>query len=291
MSQKNDLNWFITHKKRVEVALLALILLVNATANSFVVLMETSSSAMQSWEPWVWEFSSMLALAALLLPLAWWTDRLPLQFRQPGRQLQHHLIGVMVFTAAHILLMVGIRQATYHLFDGHYQFDWSAQNLLYELAKDFRIYLLFVALFELYRFVIRRWRGEASQLSNPPDETSSGSRYLQQVLVKMLNQEFLIRLEDVSFIRTAGNYQELYVNGRAYPLRITQTALLQQLDPQRFVKINRSEIINLRLVSAFRRRQGRDAELQLQNGTTLQVHRNYIDAIPESLRVINPAEV
>ena len=95
---ENDLNWFITHKKRVEVALLALILLVNATANSFVVLMETSSSAMQSWEPWVWEFSSMLALAALPLPLAWWTDRLPLQFRQPGRQLQHHLIGVMVFT-------------------------------------------------------------------------------------------------------------------------------------------------------------------------------------------------
>lgn len=36
------------------------------------------------------------------------------------------------------------------------------------------------------------------------------------LLVKMLNQEFLIRLSQVTYIKSAGNYQELYVDGRVH---------------------------------------------------------------------------
>lgn len=286
MPRDHSLQWYLAHKKRIELLLVALLLLVNAVANGFVAARDANLETTALWQPWLWELTSIVALALLLPLVAWWTDRYPLSFDKIKSQLKRHIVAMLAFSLGHILLMVGLREVVYRLVQQSYQFDWSLTNLLYELAKDFRIYLLFVVLFEAYRFVIRRWRGEVTELAQAPGVQRTNKEFLQQVLVKMLNQEFLIRLSQVTYIKSAGNYQELYVDGRAYPFRITQSALLEQLDPACFIKVNRSEIVNVQAIASYTKDSSSEASLALNDGSVHKVHKNYIENIPESFRIV-----
>ncbi|MEW9799401.1 LytTR family DNA-binding domain-containing protein [Alteromonas sp. CYL-A6] len=289
MAQSAFLTWYLKHKWQCEVVLLTLFFIVNIVANGYVAYVEKAASNIALWKPWIWEFSSAISVLILLPGLIWLSDQYPLRTQAIREQLFRHVLASIVFCAAHLALMVAIRVFVYKLVDEQYIFDWSATNLLYEYAKDIRVYLFFIVLFETYRFIIRRWRGEASKLATAPDFADGNEvlePYLSQVLVKMLNQEFLIKLSQVEFIRTAGNYQDLYVKGRAYPFRITQSALLSQLDPTVFVKINRSEIVNINTVVNFSKQSINDAKITLIDGSELSVHKNYIDKLPERLRVV-----
>ncbi|WP_170948913.1 LytTR family DNA-binding domain-containing protein [Arsukibacterium tuosuense] len=269
--------------------LLALFFSVNMVANGYIAYVEKSATGIVFWKPWLWEISSALSVLLILPGLIWLSEQYPLRIQGIRQQMLRHLLASFMFCALHLVLMVTMRSFAYQLAGEDYRFDWSTSNLLYEYAKDVRLYLFFIILFEAYRFVIRRWRGEASKLADAPDlpdTTDVTEPYLTQVLVKMLNQEFLIKLSQVDYIKTAGNYQDLYVKGRAYPFRITQSSLLSQLTPTDFVKINRGEIVNINAVTRFNKLNSNDARLILQDGTELSVHKNYIENIPAKLRVV-----
>ena len=289
MAQSAFLTWYLKHKWQCEVLLLALFFCLNMLANGYVAYVEKSAAGIAFWKPWLWEISSALSVLIILPGLIWLSEQYPLRIQGLRLQILRHFLASLLFCALHLGLMVAMRSFVYQLAGDSYRFDWHASNLLYEYAKDVRLYLFFIILFETYRFVIRRWRGEASKLAQAPDlpETSdSAEPYLTQVLVKMLNQEFLIKLSQVDYIKTAGNYQDLYVKGRAYPFRITQAALLNQLNPADFVKINRGEIVNLNTVIRFNKLNSNDARLILQDGTELSVHKNYLENIPAKLRIV-----
>ncbi|MEO3879984.1 LytR/AlgR family response regulator transcription factor [Rheinheimera fenheensis] len=289
MAQSAFLTWYLKHKLQCEVWLLALFFSVNMLANGYIAYVEKSSSGIVFWKPWLWEISSGLSILLILPGLIWLSEQYPLRIQGIRQQILRHILASLLFCALHLVLMVTVRSFVYQLAGEDYRFDWSTSNLLYEYAKDVRLYLFFIILFETYRFVIRRWRGEVSKLAKAPDLTDTSELtepYLKHVLVKMLNQEFLIRLSQVDYIRAAGNYQELYVKGRAYPFRITQMALLQQLDPAEFVKINRSEIVNLTAVVSFVRERSNDGQLTLHSGTTLTVHKNHLNNLPIALRIV-----
>lgn len=289
MAQSAFLTWYLKHKWLCELLLLALFFCLNMLANGYVAYVEKSAAGIAFWKPWLWEISSVLSVLIILPGLIWLSEQYPLRIQGLRLQILRHFLASLLFCALHLVLMVTMRSLVYKLAGEDYRFDWSASNLLYEYAKDMRLYLFFIILFEVYRFVIRRWRGEASKLVQAPDSTDTADvaePYLTQVLVKMLNQEFLIKLSQVDFIKTAGNYQDLYVKGRAYPFRITQAALLNQLNPADFVKINRGEIVNINAVSRFNKLSSNYARLVLQDGTELNVHKNYIENVPANLRVV-----
>lgn len=288
MAQSAFLTWYLQHKKALEYLLLGAFLVVNVLANGYVAYIETRPDGIAGWKPWLWETSSAVSIIILLPLLVWYSEHYPIRSQSIRKQLLNHFILSVCFCAAHLSLMVSMRNMIYYLSAESYQFDWRFSNLLYEYTKDARVYVFFIVLFEVYRFMVRRWRGEASVLSNPPDlpRPEASETWLDQVLVKMLNQEFLIKLSQVDFIKSSGNYQELYVKGRAYPFRITQSALLDKLDPARFIKINRGEIINIHSVANFVRDNASEAKVVLTDGSALLVHKNYINNLPVSLRVV-----
>jgi two-component system LytT family response regulator len=57
-----------------------------------------------------------------------------------------------------------------------------------------------------------------------------------------------VRVEDIEWIEAAGNYARLHVGARRHDVRETLTALEGKLDPDQFVRIHRSTIVNLRHV-------------------------------------------
>ena len=97
----------------------------------------------------------------------------------------------------------------------------------------------------------------------------------ERFLVRKLGREFLVAAADIEWLQAAGNYVNLRVRGHDYPLRSTIAGIEAQLDPERFVRIHRSYIVNLGQVTSIEPLDSGDARVHLHDATVLPCSRRY----------------
>lgn len=234
------------------------------------------------WEPLVWEATSALAMLVLVPLVAWFSARLPLFQRRWPQAVAGHVAGSVAFCLAHVGLMVALRRACYALAGGQYDFgDWPTE-LFYEYLKDARTYFGMVVVIEVYRAFMRRLGGEARLLDAPDDAPPSEPVDLpERFLVRMLGREFLVPARDIEWAAAAGNYVNLHVRARDYPLRSTLAAIEQRLDPGRFLRVHRSYLVNLDRIAEIEPLESGDARLTMRCGGVLPVSRRYRQELRE----------
>ncbi|HRF83097.1 MAG: LytTR family transcriptional regulator [Xanthomonadales bacterium] len=284
-------------RRWVEVGFWIALTVVNATANSYVVIVDIGNNDLPyaSWQPVVWEWSSELMWLALVWPIAWFSRRFPIHLDTWHRHLPLHLLASVVVSFTHVLGMVGLRMLAYRLHGQAYEFgDWP-RGLFYEYVKDVRSYAGLVVLIGFYRLLLRRMQGEASLLS-APDEGAPADPVdrPERFLVRKLGREFLVAAADIEWLQASGNYVNLRVRGHDYPLRSTIAGIESRLDPRVFARVHRSYIVNLGLVASIEPLDAGEARLHLRDGTTIPCSRRYRqelrgriggrDAFPESVR-------
>jgi hypothetical protein len=236
------------------------------------------------WEPVVWEWSSNLVLLALVPLVIAFERRVPLYLGVLRRNLPWHVLGSVVFSALHVGLMVFLRKGIYDLYGARYEFgDWLREGV-YEYLKDWRAYagILFALLF--YRLVLRRLQGEAALLGEPDSGPAvEPIARPERFLVKKLGKEFLLPAAEIEWIQAWGNYVNLHLRGRDYPLRSTLAGISARLDPNTFVRVHRSYLVNLSLIEAVEPEDGGDARLLLKVGTHIPLSRTYRDSLRSRL--------
>ena len=89
----------------------------------------------------------------------------------------------------------------------------------------------------------------------------------------------LVNVTDVDSIESAGNYVRLHIGTTSYLFRETMSALERKLDPEQFVRVHRSAIVNLDRVKELERNAYGDYVLLLQTGATISLSRRYRDRI------------
>ena len=256
--------------------------LFNGAANSTTVLMDVRRVGLDfaDWEPAVWEWSSGLAILALVPLLVAFTRRFPLHWDTLGRYWPTYLLASAVFSLLHVCGMVALREAAYALQGGDYDFGFWPRELAYEYLKDVRAFAMLVTMIEGYRFIVRRLQGEASLLA-APDEGAPVEPLDRpdRFLIRKLGREFLVAARDIEWLQAAGNYVNLRVRGHDYPLRSTIGGIEERLDPARFVRIHRSYIVNLARVSSIEPLDSGDARVHLHDASVLPCSRTYRDAL------------
>lgn len=256
--------------------------LVGAVSNSATVLMDLRRLHLDfaSWEPAVWEWSSHLVSLALVPAVLWYTRRFPLHLDTWRRNLPWLLLGSVAWSVLHVAGMVALRKLAYAVQGEYYEFGPWPREFFYEYLKDARHFAGLVVFIELYRLLIRRLQGEASVLSAPDDTPQVDQpERPERFLVRKLGKEFLIAAVDVEWLQAAGNYVNLHVRGRDYPLRTTMAAIEGQLDPARFVRVHRSYMVNLDCVGEIEPLDTGDARIAMRDGTTIPCSRTYRDAL------------
>jgi len=269
-------------RRPVEIGFWLALYLFNATANTATVWMDIRRLHLgfSAWEPAVWEWSSAVVALALVPAVAWFTARVPLHFDTWKRALPMHLLGSLAWSALHVAGMVALREAAYAAQGSDYDFGFWPREFLYEYLKDVRSYASVVVTIEAYRWLLRRWQGEASMLAPPDDRPAPAeAERPERFLVRKLGKEFLIAANDVEALQASGNYVNLRVRGRDYPLRSTMAAIEQQLDPARFVRVHRSHMVNLDCISEIEPLDTGDARVVLRDGSVVPCSRRYRDAL------------
>lgn len=252
----------------------------NAIFNSMTAAIDHPD--LPAWQPWSWEWSSSLIMLALIPAVIVLERRWPLRFDSWRQTLLIHLLASVPFSLIHVLGMVGLRKLTYTLAGLQYGFgDW-ALNFGYEYLKDVRSYFSIIVILGLYRLWRMRLQGEARLLVEPDDGPPvEPVERPERFLVRKLGKEFLINASEIEWLQASGNYVNLHVRGRDYPLRTTMAAIEERLDTARFVRVHRSYFVNLDYLVQIESLETGDARLTLRDGATIPCSRSHRGSLRE----------
>ena len=112
------------------------------------------------------------------------------------------------------------------------------------------------------------------------EELRARPAHLERVMVKTGGHLAFVRTDEIDWIKAEGNYVRLHAGGAAYMLRETISNLEAQLDPERFLRIPRSTIVNLDRVAEIHPLFHGEYRVVLRDGTKLTLSRGYRDRLP-----------
>lgn len=124
-------------------------------------------------------------------------------------------------------------------------------------------------------------RGAREDRAAPP---ASAKPYLSEIPVKTRGGLVVVRLDEVDWIETQGNYLALHTGRAVHLIRETSARLEPRLDPERFARVHRRTLVALDRIRELRPLRGRDAELRLADGTRLRLSRSYRGRIQSQLK-------
>jgi two-component system, LytTR family, response regulator len=109
----------------------------------------------------------------------------------------------------------------------------------------------------------------------------AGPAWPSRIAVKDGDRTVLVDVADIDWIEAADYYVELHVGGQSLLHRETMQNLEARLDPEQFVRVHRSAIVNQRRIKELRR-DGRELLLRLEGGAEIRVapgHREKLERI------------
>lgn len=98
---------------------------------------------------------------------------------------------------------------------------------------------------------------------------------IQKIAIKSSGRVTFVKVEDIDWIEAADNYVSIHSGTASHMLRETMTALATRLPAEKFVRINRSCIVNLERVKELQPLFHGEYAIILHDGTKLTLSRNY----------------
>ena len=98
---------------------------------------------------------------------------------------------------------------------------------------------------------------------------------LARLLVRSDDRLLVVRMEEVDWIESVGNYLCLHAGGRDHLIRKGLGDLVARLDPRRFARVHRSAVVNLDSVLEVLILGGRQSAIRLRDGSELPVSRRF----------------
>jgi two-component system LytT family response regulator len=99
--------------------------------------------------------------------------------------------------------------------------------------------------------------------------------YTDRLVVKDNRQIVILGVDEIDWVESAGNYVRLHVGEEVHQMRSTLSALEGRLDPDLFLRIHRSIIVNVDRVKQITPWFHGDSAVILRDGTRLNLSRSY----------------
>jgi two-component system LytT family response regulator len=111
---------------------------------------------------------------------------------------------------------------------------------------------------------------------NPPAKDEAAN---DRILIKSSGEIFFLKMDEIDWIEAEGDYMKFHVAGRAHLMRETMARLEARLDPQRFIRIHRSTIVNFDRLRKLSPSFAGEYAAVLHDGTKLKLSRGYHERI------------
>ena len=98
---------------------------------------------------------------------------------------------------------------------------------------------------------------------------------MERLVVRSSGRVFFLRTEEIDWIEAASNYVRLHVGQTSHLLRETMNGIESRLDPDKFLRIHRSTIINVDRIKELQPWFHGDYAVILADGTRLTLSRSH----------------
>jgi len=109
------------------------------------------------------------------------------------------------------------------------------------------------------------------------EDIKASSKFLKRLTIKLTGHTILLPIDEIDWIESYGNYLKLHAGAESHLIRGTMQSLESKLDPEKFVRVHRSAIVNIEKIKAIYPRSNGDQDLVLQNGQQLMLSRKFRD--------------
>ncbi|MDQ1610693.1 MAG: two-component system, LytTR family, response regulator, partial [Pyrinomonadaceae bacterium] len=106
-------------------------------------------------------------------------------------------------------------------------------------------------------------------------------RHLERLMIKSSGRVFFLRADELDWIEAEGNYLRLHAGKESHLLRETMNRLASKLDPDKFLRIHRSTLVNIERIKELQPLFSGDYVVILRDGKQLTLSRSYRDKLLE----------
>jgi len=114
---------------------------------------------------------------------------------------------------------------------------------------------------------------KARDIAMSSTSTSNTAASLEQLFVRDGPKCWFVPLHEVSILHAEGNYVRLYWGDSRPLLKRSLSALEAKLDPLRFFRANRQQIVNLNFIQSIEVGIGGRLHVQLRDGPEIEISR------------------
>ncbi|HEY6661148.1 MAG TPA: LytTR family DNA-binding domain-containing protein [Pyrinomonadaceae bacterium] len=168
-------------------------------------------------------------------------------------------------------------------------FDVHALDYLLKPFDDERFaYALKRAKSQIEAREINRLSNRLLALLEQRESDRNGSlqqNYLTRLMIKVAGRVVLLKVDEIDFIEADGNYAKLHVGRKAHLLREKMHDLEGRLDPEKFVRIHRSIIVNLDRIKEMHPHFNGDYIVVLEDGRQLRLSRTRRENLEAKLKL------
>lgn len=102
--------------------------------------------------------------------------------------------------------------------------------------------------------------------------------YPEKILVNQNQKLVAVTVSNIIYITAERDYSELVTNGQKHLSNFGISVLEQKLDPQKFIRVHRSAIINIDFIKEIQKNLN-SYDIIMQNGHVARVSRSYMENI------------
>lgn len=106
---------------------------------------------------------------------------------------------------------------------------------------------------------------------------------LTRLVVKSGGRIFFLRVEEIDWIEATDNYVRIHAGPECHMIRETMQSLEDRLNPEKFLRIHRSTLVNLDRIRELQPVFHGDYLVKLKDGTELTLSRSYSKKVHDSL--------
>lgn len=113
------------------------------------------------------------------------------------------------------------------------------------------------------------------------EDLKAEQKHLDRLVVRSVGRVFFLKTDEIDWIEAAGNYVRLHVGREGHLLRETMNRLEAKLNPDKFLRIHRSTLVNIDRIKELQPLFSGDYTVILRDGRQLTLSRSYRDKLLE----------
>jgi two-component system LytT family response regulator len=126
--------------------------------------------------------------------------------------------------------------------------------------------------------------GQATTERSAMGSGMESGAHLTRLLIKSRGRILFVWVSEILWIGAEENYVRINTGRESHLLRETISSLEQKLDPEMFLRIHRSSIVNLRFVKEVRAQSRGESVVLLANGHKIPMSRGYYSRLRTNLQ-------